>query len=218
MKTYKVRQSTSPDAEDFAKFADSAEICEFRGESSPHRPHTEFRLLYNNVGISGRFDVQDQFVRAVNLDYNSPVCTDSCVEFFVKPPDSSGYFNFEFNCIGTILSYYITDHRKTEDGFAEFAVIPPELLTNIKVETSLPHAVIDPEITKTVHWSLSFFIPFSIFAEFAENFQIPEPGDSWRANFYKCGDKTSHPHWAAWSPVPELNFHLPDAFGSITFV
>jgi hypothetical protein len=155
MKTYKIKQ-TSGDVltENFAEFADSAEICEFRRESSPHRPHTEFRLLYNNSGILGKFDVQDQFVRAVNIDYNSPVCTDSCVEFFVKPTGSSGYFNFEFNCIGTILSYYITDHRKTDDGFAKFAVIPPEELKNVKIETSLPRTVINPEITKPIHWSL----------------------------------------------------------------
>ena len=42
-------------------------------------------------------------------------------------------------------------------------------------------------------------------------------GRAWRANFYKCGDQTSHPHWAAWSPVDELNFHLPRCFGTIAF-
>ena len=28
---------------------------------------------------------------------------------------------------------------------------------------------------------------------------------AWRANFYKCGDDTSHPHWAAWSPLKKVN-------------
>jgi hypothetical protein len=44
-----------------------------------------------------------------------------------------------------------------------------------------------------------------------------EKGNLWRANFYKCGDDTSHPHWAAWSPVDELNFHLPRCFGRLGF-
>ncbi|MEW6117215.1 MAG: carbohydrate-binding family 9-like protein, partial [Nitrospirota bacterium] len=39
----------------------------------------------------------------------------------------------------------------------------------------------------------------------------------WRANFYKCGDATSHPHWASWAPVEALNFHLPHCFGTICF-
>ena len=41
---------------------------------------------------------------------------------------------------------------------------------------------------------------------------------AWRGNLYKCGDRTSHPHWAAWSPVDELNFHLPRCFGTLRFV
>jgi hypothetical protein len=40
-------------------------------------------------------------------------------------------------------------------------------------------------------------------------------GQTWRGNFYKCGNETSHPHWGAWSPVTELNFHLPASFGTI---
>ena len=35
--------------------------------------------------------------------------------------------------------------------------------------------------------------------------------------FFKCGDKTSHPHWASWNPVDELNFHLPRCFSEIIF-
>ena len=42
-------------------------------------------------------------------------------------------------------------------------------------------------------------------------------GATWRANFYKCGDETSHPHWLSWSPVKELNFHAPDDFGELKF-
>ncbi|MCD6337129.1 MAG: hypothetical protein J7M01_02720, partial [Candidatus Marinimicrobia bacterium] len=37
-------------------------------------------------------------------------------------------------------------------------------------------------------------------------------------NLYKCGDKTSHPHWASWSPIDKLNFHQPKHFGEFVFV
>jgi len=40
-----------------------------------------------------------------------------------------------------------------------------------------------------------------------------------RGNFFKCGDETSHPHWASWSPISEeLNFHRPETFGSIVLL
>jgi hypothetical protein len=42
-------------------------------------------------------------------------------------------------------------------------------------------------------------------------------GQSWRGNFFKCAEEISHPHWASWSPVDELNFHLPRCFGTIHF-
>jgi hypothetical protein len=35
---------------------------------------------------------------------------------------------------------------------------------------------------------------------------------------YKCADQTSHPHWAAWSAVNTLNFHVPDCFGAVQFM
>ena len=41
----------------------------------------------------------------------------------------------------------------------------------------------------------------------------------WRANFYKCADRTSHPHCLTWAPVdfPVPNFHLPRSFGVLEF-
>ena len=39
----------------------------------------------------------------------------------------------------------------------------------------------------------------------------------WKANFYKCGDETLHPHFGCWNPVvaEEPNFHLPEFFGTL---
>ena len=47
----------------------------------------------------------------------------------------------------------------------------------------------------------------------------PGTGVSWRANFYKCADKTSHPHWLTWAEIdyPNPKFHLPDFFGRLDF-
>jgi hypothetical protein len=47
-------------------------------------------------------------------------------------------------------------------------------------------------------------------------FQL-QAGKSGAATFLKCAAEVSHPHWAAWSPTDELNFHLPRCFGELTF-
>jgi hypothetical protein len=85
----------------------------------------------------------------------------------------------------------------------------------IKVKSSLP-SVVDPEITQPVDWTLRFFIPFAVFEPFIGS-TVPLTNTTWRGNFFKCAEEVSHPHWAAWSPVDEFNFHLPRCFGSLQF-
>lgn len=196
--------------------AEVLEIKNFRPESSAHHPQTSVRLLYEERGIHGRFDVRDQFVRCVRANYMDEVWKDSCVEFFIRPKPDKGYFNFEFNSGGAFLCCYIVDWTRTPDGFKEFVRVPQSLVENVKVTSTLPK-IVDPEITEPVNWSLQFFIPFSLLEEFVGPIGAVS-GQSWTGNFFKCAEENSHPHWASWSPVDEFNFHLPRCFGGIQFV
>jgi hypothetical protein len=93
--------------------------------------------------------------------------------------------------------------------------VPAEAARGIRVTTSLPR-VVDPEVTKPLTWTLKFFIPFALFEQYVGKLdQIS--GATWRGNFFKCAEENSHPHWAAWSPVDEFNFHRPRCFGEIHF-
>jgi hypothetical protein len=69
---------------------------------------------------------------------------------------------------------------------------------------------IDPELAKPTTWTLEYKIPFSLLERFGR-LERPKPGVTWRGNFYKCADDTSHPHWLTWSPVTNAkpSFHLP---------
>ena len=195
--------------------ANTLEIGNSRPEGSEHRPKTSARLLYSEEGIFGIFLVVDRYVRCVHTRYGEPVYKDSCVEFFVRPKPARGYFNFEFNCGGTLLCSYITNPERTPDGFVEYALIPEPEGRAVEVFHSLP-AVVDPEIAGLTNWSLEFFIPFSLL----EKYTGPTGdigGQEWKANFYKCGDETSHPHWLSWKPLPQLNFHMPEYFGAVRF-
>jgi hypothetical protein len=85
----------------------------------------------------------------------------------------------------------------------------------VAIASSLP-ALIEEEIAEPVRWQLAFHIPFAVLEPFTGPLRVA-PGTRWRGNFYKCGDDTSHPHWVAWAPVDELNFHLPRCFGELVF-
>ncbi|PKN68985.1 MAG: diguanylate cyclase [Deltaproteobacteria bacterium HGW-Deltaproteobacteria-10] len=191
------------------------EISCYRPEGSAHRPITQCKLLYDQNRIYGIFRVQDQFVRCVHTGFQSEVYRDSCVEFFVQPKTTSGYFNFEFNCGGALLAYYITDPTRIGGSVKEFAPLTSEDDLQIRRYTNLP-PIVEPEITRQITWFLGFSIPFAVLEKYAG--ALAElSGQTWRANFYKCGNETSQPHWASWSPISELNFHLPDNFGEIEF-
>ncbi len=195
--------------------ADDLELTYFRPEGTTHRPKTTAKLLYNLDGIFGIFRVEDRYVRCVHTHYGEPVYKDSCVEFFVRPAADRGYFNFEFNCGGALLCSYITNPERTADGFREFVQIPEEYGRQVAAAHSMP-MVVEPEISDDVIWTLEFFIPFVLLEKYAGPLGDVQ-GQIWKANFYKCGDETSHPHWASWQQVPKLNFHMPECFGSIVF-
>jgi hypothetical protein len=195
--------------------ADIADIASFRPESSDHRPRTQARLVYTADALHGLFTVEDRYVVCRHMSFNDPVCQDSCVEFFVQPSGGEGYVNFEFNCGGTVLASHITDHRRTPDGFVAFRRLSPEEGALVSVYHSL-QGPIEPETDTPVCWAIQFRIPFALFERSTGPVGNPR-GATWRGNFYKCADKSSHPHWASWAPVDELNFHLPRCFGELRF-
>jgi hypothetical protein len=152
-------------------------------------------------------------VRCVRTQYHDEVWKDSCVEFFAQPRLDHGYFNFEFNCGGAFLCSYITNPTRTPDGFKEFVKVSAKIGQTIRARASLPQRA-EPEITVPVVWTLSFFIPFSLFEHYLGPLGALT-GQVWRGNFFKCADESSHPHWASWSPVDQFNFHRPNCFGAI---
>jgi hypothetical protein len=196
--------------------AGTLRVNHFHQKSSSHRPKVEARAIYDEKRIHVLFGVEDRYVRSLCTKYQGSVCRDSCVEFFVQPVAGKGYFNYEVNAGGTLHLSYVEDHRRTSRGFGKCTLLPPELGKLVDIRTTLPPRV-DPEITEPLTWLARISIPFAVMEPYVGTLQ-PAKGDVWRANFYKCADETSHPHWASWAPIDEqLNFHLPGRFAPIEF-
>lgn len=175
-----------------------------------HIPDVRIKMLYNEKYVCGLFKVDDQYVRAVAEKDQDSVCTDSCVEFFVKPQGAECYYNFEFNCGGTLLLFQVNDLSKKD-----YEVIPQDELDTIKRFHTMPK-IVEPEITEKTTWFLGFAIPIEFFAK-RTGVDANLKGQVWTANFTKCADKTSKPHWLSWMPLPRVAFHLPECFGEISF-
>ncbi len=197
--------------------ADELVVGNFHEKSSDHRPHVAVRVLHDKDSLFVQFKVKDRYVRAVQTQYQGSVCGDSCVEFFVQPRQGKGYFNFEINAGGTLLLSFIEDPTRTATGFRKWRSIPREVGGLVEISHSLPTTV-DPEIAEPVEWCVEYRLPFVVFDPYLGPVH-PNSGDQWRANFYKCADRTSHPHWASWAPLTNgvCNFHQPEFFAPIIF-
>jgi len=188
-------------------------IDRFHEAGSDHRPVTRAKVVYDEEAVYVIFRVEDRYVRCVDTNRNGNMCQDSCVEFFVEPVAGRGYFNFEINCGGTILAHY-----NAQSGSIRYD--PVELderrLDRIKIFHSMPK-VVEPEIADPVSWLLEFRLPYEVMEAYVGPISRKQ-GATWRANFYKCGDQTSQPHWAMWNEIPgELGFHKPEHFAPLRF-
>ena len=186
----------------------------FRPEGSSHQPDTRFKLQYDDTGLYGLYSVHDRFVRCVAKHFQDSVCGDSCVEFFVQPAAGTGYVNFEFNASGVLLAHHVVDRRRRPDS-NDILPLSRQQAAGIRIYHSLPERI-DREITEAIDYEIGFFLPFQLFAS-TNHAPAPSSGTVWHGNVYKCGDNTSHPHWASWRPVRRVNFHEPDCFDILEF-
>ena len=192
-------------------------LASFHAKSGPHRPTVFAKALYDDTGLYVQYQVRDRFIRAVRTGFQEPVCRDACVEFFVQPRGAGPYFNFEMSLAGGLLVYWVIDPVRAPDGFKERVIVRPEDGRQLTLVTSKPGKT-DPEIEGPLDWWAGLAAPWTFFAAYAENWTPPKAGDRWRANFYKCADECSRPHWASWMPVGDpLNFHRPEVFGTLCF-
>lgn len=173
----------------------------------PYRPIVKFRIGHVSNQIWLKFYVHEKHILAQETHTNGAVYKDSCVEFFISF-DKKNYYNFEFNCIGTIhLGYGSGRHNRTP--------VKPEIAERIQIESSLGNQPFK-ERTGNFEWEMTIRIPLECFT-FDQIHSLDERKAT--ANFYKCGDETSEPHYVTWNPIETANpdYHRPEFFGKIQF-
>ncbi|MFH1153586.1 MAG: carbohydrate-binding family 9-like protein [Pseudomonadota bacterium] len=187
-------------------------LSHFMGHRPDHFPETAFKAVFDATRLHLLFMVRDRFVVARRTRYQDQVCDDSCVEFFFYPGDStgSGYFNLEINCCGAFLFRF----QKARD--TDVVAVSSMDASLVRIVTSLGPGRIDPEIQVPLTWSVLVSLPFSVIGRYVPLVEDPVV---WRANMYKCADRSSHPHWLTWSPVPGPgpDFHRSGSFGRFVF-
>ena len=172
-------------------------------ESFPYTPFCGGRVARTKEALVVDFRVSGLDLRAQNTEDNGRQWEDSCVEVFIQDPEKADYYNFEINALGKVLACYgpVREGRTRR---------PQEQMKKILRFGHLEGGPLDKDGIQT--WRVGVVIPFELIGLHPDN--LPH---SIRANFYKCGDKTAHPHYVSWSPIdtPKPDFHRPDFFGEL---
>ncbi|MEA1784805.1 carbohydrate-binding family 9-like protein [Arenibacter sp. GZD96] len=191
------------------KNTDLHAIDQINWDSFPYQPEVRFRIGHHNDQIWLTFYVNEAHVLAQRTMTNSATHKDSCVEFFVDPLQDGNYYNFEFNAIGVTHLAYGSSRKD------RVFVAPKIIESEIKTASSLGTAPF-VERSGNMYWEMTIVIPASAFTQ-TQGLSLK--GLHAKANFYKCGDETSKPHYLSWHPVgtDKPDFHQPLFFGDLFF-
>jgi hypothetical protein len=174
-----------------------------------YKPDVALSIAYSDHEIFLKYYITENYFKAEKTITNEMVCEDSCVEFFVSPEDDGIYYNMEFNAIGTCL-------LGTGTGRTDSKRVRPDIISKIRrLTTAGTKPVLEKE--GEYAWTITIAIPFEVFF----HHKVKDlKGKIFRANFYKCGDKLTVPHYVTWNPVGTENpdYHQPEHFGLLKFV
>ena len=172
----------------------------------PYAPAANVSIARSATHIIVHYSVSGLDLRAMAMENNGPVWEDSCCEFFVGDPSDGTYYNFEMNCIGTLLA---AKRRSREDA---------RHFTDAQHARIIKHSSLERRAydisDEMAQWRTALCIPLSFIG--IDGNSLPR---SVRANFYKCADKSAHPHFLSWNPVEvaQPDFHRPEFFGELLF-
>ena len=169
----------------------------------PYAPFCCGRIARTKDALVVDFRVSGLDLRAKNTEDNGRQWEDSCVEIFIQDPSGDVYYNFEVNPLGKVLACTGLDrNHRTPRPSIEMQQI---LRFGQRENGPLDECGVQS-------WRVGLVIPFHLIGVDPEH--LPT---SIRANFYKCGDLTAHPHFLSWSPIftEQPDFHRPDFFGEL---
>lgn len=176
------------------------QIASFHWEQPvPYRPAAFFRFAaLRSGGLICELKCFESSPKAVYTQIDSPVYKDSCLEFFIAPVCSrSEYINIECNSVGAYLAQF-GSQRDGRRSLSELCTAAPAV-TPFKGRDECGD-----------FWGVRIVLSGQLIHELYGTGYT----NAVRANFYKCGDQTQTPHYAAFSPVTDMppGFHNPSCF------
>lgn len=183
------------------------------GELAPPERHSTLRALWTSKGLYLRFDCQQHEPLVVNAEPAMETKSiglwerDVCEAFLQPRPGARGP---EPGIVSSQGAYYEFEAAPTGE-WLDLAIQPsPDgRITDWEYQSGLTVAA-GVEFERVL---ITMRIPWTAFG------RVPETGERWRANFFRCVGSGPERGYLAWQPTltPKPNFHVPERFGEVIF-
>ena len=170
------------------------------------RLSTTVASYYDDEFLNVVFSAADDHIEATLMRHDDPLYEEDAVEVFLAPTGFSEYFEIEVSPRATTFDAAI----HSPDGIRE--TMKADHAWNCEGLFAAVRKVTESGGAMTVETLIR--IPFRSLGRSA-----PEPGEVWRANFFRIDRHTSGDEYSAWRPTLKTpaDFHITSAFGQLKF-
>lgn len=172
----------------------------------------EARVLWDDDNLYVAFEVADDFVQNTIATRDGHLWEQDAVEIMVDPDgDGRNYFEMQVSPTGQVFdTRYDTRRQPQPIGHVAWN-------SGLRAKVDVRGTANDDEADQG--YTAEIAIPWRAFRAGEPAAAKPEPGQSWKLNFYvmdtRPGDQGQRS--AGWSPTHERDFHVPSRFGQVTF-
>jgi len=176
---------------------------------------TDVQVLYSDKYLYVKFNCEDDYIWGTIEERNGQIYNEECVEVFLNPANClHQYYELNLSPKNVVYDACVINARTPEKP--NEAIKP---LFQMNIDKMKTFVSVEGELDvkgKGKRWQAAYAIPFDeLFG--AENVP-PQPGDSWRANFYRIDSpQTGQQEFYAWTKTGRPAFHLPWRFGYLRF-
>jgi hypothetical protein len=209
------------------------EFIDILGDGAPTPPlRTRAKIAWDSTYLYVAAEMEEPHLWGTLEDRDAIIYRDNDFEIFIDPDgDGLAYFELEINALGTEFDLFL-DRPYREGGSANIPWDMQGLRSAVRL-----HGTLNDPSDEDVGWTVEAAIPWeALRPPGGPAGWPPAPGDTWRINFSRVqwslevidgeyrkvlrpdGDRpVPEDNWV-WSPQGEINMHIPDRWGFVTFV
>lgn len=208
----------------------SEAFVDIEGPRRPDPPHaTRVAIRWDDRALYLAATLEEPDLWGTIVTRDAVIYRDNDFEWFIDPDgDAARYFELEINALGTIWDLFLARPYR-DGGRADNGWDIAGLRSAVRLEGTLN----DPR-DRDRGWSVEMAIPWAAFADGGRTAVPPRPGDRWRINFSRvqwdldvvdgayrkrttaAGTPRPEHNWV-WSAQGEINMHIPERWGTVTF-